>query len=62
MSSSDRSGHDRVEGVGSDDDVKVEQASALFDHPARAAGWLSIGRDSSLEPIQKWNLRRRLGG
>jgi hypothetical protein len=33
MSSSDRSGHDRVEGVGSDDDVKVEQVSALFDHP-----------------------------
>jgi hypothetical protein len=41
--------------------VKVEQASAPFDHPARAAGWLSIGRDGSLEPIQKW-LRRRLGG
>jgi hypothetical protein len=36
MSSSDRSGHDRVERLGPGDDVKVEWASALFDHPARA--------------------------
>jgi hypothetical protein len=62
MSSSDRSSPDRIERLGAGDDAKVEQASARFDHPARAAGWLSIGRDSSLEPIQKWNLRRRLGG
>jgi hypothetical protein len=36
MSSSDRPGHDRVEGVGPGDDVKIEQASARFDHPTRA--------------------------
>jgi hypothetical protein len=36
MSSSDRSSPGRVEGLGPGDDVKVEWASARFDHPARA--------------------------
>jgi hypothetical protein len=36
MSSSDRPSPGRGEGLGPGDDVKVEWASALFDHPAHA--------------------------
>jgi hypothetical protein len=40
----------------------VERLWGDVDHPSvdihKPSGWLSIGSDGGLEPIQKWNLRR----